>query len=495
LASNAVVVPLRGNLWLDGYYFMDVRVGTPPQPLSLALDLAGSGAAVPCEPCGTCEEDRSFHVERSSSAESQPCGDSCSGTCDGRRCADEWPVGPGGRGILGHRYKDRAGMAAEGGSDGGADAPPAANLSFGCLSRAPSRDATGLADGVVGLGPHNRVLDDLFGLPPYARGGHFFSVCLAAQGGRLTVDGLNASGQPRQYDDVHLAASSDGRGYQVNITSLQVGGQRVGEGAAVAEISSASQYTYLPSQWYRALTIAVEEDCARSGSCGSRRGACWSLPDGADSLQHFPSIEFRFNGSNASFVWEADSYLFQWGRTSSWCYAFDDAGEGHAAVLGASWMLDREMVFDLWQETLAIAPANCSAPTSSGEASAPASTGAPSSTAPGGGREAEMADEAERLSDVVGARVPRGNPLWLVSASMGALTLAAAFAVVQGRALLISAGGQRRVQLREGLMDEVLTGHGRRASGEQLEGAGDAGAADPVELAERGQEAAEEEQE
>merc|ERR550534_3596061 len=114
---------------------MDVRVGTPPQPLSLALDLARSGAALPCEPCGT---------------------------CDGGRCADEWPVGPGGRGILGHRYKDRAGMAAEGGSDGGADAPPAANLSFGCLSRAPSRDATGLADGVVGLGPHNRVLDDLF---------------------------------------------------------------------------------------------------------------------------------------------------------------------------------------------------------------------------------------------------------------------------------------------------------------------------------------------
>jgi len=109
---------------------------------------------------------------------------------------------------------------------------------------------------------------------------------------------------------------------------------------------------------------------------------------------NFPTVEVHFG--KALTEWEPRGYLFRKGSSSQWCYSFEDDGPNAGTVLGASWMLYHEVIFDLTRKRLGIVPANCpeykkrpkhrttdlETPTTGHPTSAPKATAAPLPTQP-----------------------------------------------------------------------------------------------------------------
>merc|ERR1712187_446834 len=58
-------------------------------------------------------------------------------------------------------------------------------------------------------------------------------------------------------------------------------------------------------------------------------------------------------------TWVPASYLYRRGQSSMWCNTFKDDGPDAEFTLGAAWMLNHEVVFDMDSGRLGIAPAIC----------------------------------------------------------------------------------------------------------------------------------------
>lgn len=74
-------------------------------------------------------------------------------------------------------------------------------------------------------------------------------------------------------------------------------------------------------------------------------------------LDNFPSIDVLFG--TVSIAWVPKAYLYRKGGSSQWCYAFEDDGANANTVLGASWMLHKEVIFDMVSQRVGVAQANC----------------------------------------------------------------------------------------------------------------------------------------
>jgi len=109
---------------------------------------------------------------------------------------------------------------------------------------------------------------------------------------------------------------------------------------------------------YRALKGAIESYCRSHDNCGAtHRGHCFEIPTMYEGLGKFPPIEVIFRGQRT--WWNAAGYLYRQGQSTRWCYAFDDDGPGANTVLGAAWMIQHEVIFDLPRNQVGVADANC----------------------------------------------------------------------------------------------------------------------------------------
>ena len=228
--------------------------------------------------------------------------------------------------------------------------------------------------GVLGLAPGdaNRptFMSQLLGSRQRAGAGdaRSFSLCLRGSGGRLVFGGAAGGGE-------RLPLQTHGpRGkYTLEVRGLLVGGARVRGGLGQAQLDSASTLTYFPPDTYRKLRAAIEGFCRRQADgCGGGPGAlppsegrdgeeCWrrsgSQPVGTKG---FPDIAWEM-AAGVELLWPARGYLLRQGSAPErWCYAFaptEPLPDGSRVVLGASWMVDRELTFDVAAGRLAVAPA------------------------------------------------------------------------------------------------------------------------------------------
>jgi len=73
----------------------------------------------------------------------------------------------------------------------------------------------------------------------------------------------------------------------------------------------------------------------------------------------FPPITFVFAGG-IIVNWAPQAYLFPSDSPRGlWCHAFQDNGADQSTVLGISWMLYKDVIFDLNNRVLGVAEANC----------------------------------------------------------------------------------------------------------------------------------------
>eukprot|EP00429_Kryptoperidinium_foliaceum_P008985 CAMPEP_0176013708 /NCGR_PEP_ID=MMETSP0120_2-20121206/6447_1 /TAXON_ID=160619 /ORGANISM="Kryptoperidinium foliaceum, Strain CCMP 1326" /LENGTH=583 /DNA_ID=CAMNT_0017346627 /DNA_START=88 /DNA_END=1836 /DNA_ORIENTATION=+ len=553
LESRAEAVPLHGDLRVDGRYFVTVLVGTPPQRVVAVVDtVAEGGIAFPCLPCGGCRpgEDHGFRPEASGSAAFRHCDASCVGDCQAERCTSRLRYGTD-RGDVPVQFLQDTVRLGDAPSEG--EGAQLSNLH--CLQSSYDPAVAWRGNGVLSLGPPRRILEEMYGTPTGQEGSAFFSLCLADQGGQLTINGYNDSfvAGPMQWMPMR---STEGTGYQVDLVGYRIAARSMKRfpKAKPATLDVGSAHTYLPPDVYKALASEIERFCSpgKNGSkspCGAgRRGStCWAIWDVAQGPAKFPSIAFGFSGLDGSVAWEASSYLARVGRTSTWCYSFQDIGDDSSVALGASWMLNREVVFDSFQGSLGVASATCprhparpdasgidaglevaaappgnaasgtavvSPPTATGEGGVPTELGraasqehlrgSPDSSGaavdsaaiePMTDAEVEARQSGDKLAAsqgrVAGGPGVRGGRSGGIPFIFSGVSIGLVIAFCAGSRGALHHGGPHR-QLRETLMDEVLASGAGGAS--RNPGSNVPATASPVELTSRAQDVAEDEQ-
>eukprot|EP00931_Biecheleriopsis_adriatica_P061385 TRINITY_DN36908_c0_g1_i1.p2 TRINITY_DN36908_c0_g1~~TRINITY_DN36908_c0_g1_i1.p2 ORF type:complete len:264 (+),score=55.63 TRINITY_DN36908_c0_g1_i1:916-1707(+) len=101
----------------------------------------------------------------------------------------------------------------------------------------------------------------------------------------------------------------------------------------------------------------IEAFCEANSLCGATRigATCWRAPE--SELSRFPTMKMTFQ--DVETTWVPRAYLFRQGAADLWCYAFQDDGLGANTVLGTSWMMHQDVIFELPRARVGVAPAKC----------------------------------------------------------------------------------------------------------------------------------------
>lgn len=292
--------------------------------------------------------DPPFDKSKSETAAWLACGKDCSSECVGGRCKYEQSYAEGSS-IKGFWFQDKMMLG------DAAESNPAVVAQLGCHSSENELFYIQRANGILGLAPYQggrpTILNELFADASHVDN-NIFSICLAAWGGALNVGGYNRSywtGKP-QWIPLQLQ-----RYYTVALQSMQVDGQVVAEGEAhfgTAILDSGTTYTYFPADVYHGMDNAITKYCAAHGGCAAQPiGNCWKITGPAGPTQ-FPVVAMRFNG--ALVYWPASSYLFQRGDTQVWCRAYGESGFARSTLLGSTWMIGKEIIFDIQTRVLGL---------------------------------------------------------------------------------------------------------------------------------------------
>lgn len=354
---------LYGDVNGEGYayYFVDLLVGTPkPQRASVIVDTGSSVAGFPCTGCSSCGHhiDKSFDVRKSKSFNWLGCGkdSGCHGTCRKQKCTYEQSYTEGSS-ISGNWFVDYIALGDE------LQHNPPVLAHMGCHQRETRLFYSQKANGILGMAPSSggkvTILDYLFKDRNHVNTA-IFAMCLADHGGALTVGGHNVSLHTGFVNWVPMGVR---RYYEVQLAELGILGQApvsTGDFGSTF-VDSGTTYTYLPHGIYESLRSALLNYCKSNGKCGGAvyNGKCFTIAMGRKGLAHFPLIRWKFQ-AGAELHWKPQSYLYERSQNSNrFCFGFEDNGAARETVLGASWMLHSDIIFDVEQKRLGFAEAQC----------------------------------------------------------------------------------------------------------------------------------------
>jgi hypothetical protein len=127
----------------------------------------------------------------------------------------------------------------------------------------------------------------------------------------------------------------------------------------VCIVDSGTTYTYFPSPVFKAIVENLDAFCRDHSNCGAQReGAeCYRLLDPLAGPLLFPTLQLQFSPGSKEIAWHARGYLHEKGE-GLWCRTFME-NTIFQTVLGISWMIHKDVVFDLVQGRLGVAEAAC----------------------------------------------------------------------------------------------------------------------------------------
>jgi len=355
---------LYGGFHAYGYYFLDLLIGSErPQRTSAIVDTGSSLIGFPCTGCEHCSHrhlDLAFNISQSGSAEWLGCSQQCEAwTCQEGRCAYSQGYSEGSE-ISGFWFEDFV----EFGDSFQPQLPVRTRL--GCHMKESDMFYDQLPNGIMGLAPTDegrqaQVLRDLFRDKEHLDA-EVFSICLATWGGALTLGGYNASYHLSEITWIDLVPSVY---YYVEPQGLWLGDLPVSLGPGSLGdtiVDSGTTMTLFPPAVHSTLLTDMGTYCQTHGGCGATQDGegCWRLNDPKAGPGQFPPIVFDF-GSGQRMAWPASSYLYAQGfplEQDVWCPSFD-VSDDNTLVLGMSWMMHRDVIFDLGLGRLGVAAASC----------------------------------------------------------------------------------------------------------------------------------------
>lgn len=356
-------VKLYGNLDEYAYWFADLVVGTPPQRVSVILDTGSSVCAFPCDACTNCGKhiDPPFNRSESSSATPIGCSSDCPGTCTNNQCTYRVSYFEGSS-IQGVWFTDLVQLGDR------VESNIPVRSSLGCHTSETKLFYTQLANGIMGIGPRRpnsppSVLQTLFSDERIDKS--VFAICLSDEGGELTVGGFNSTFASSP--TVWIPMDPNSTFYQVSVANLRIGGANTQPPKPLtAMIDSGSTLAYFPKYFYELVLSSVETAVKfkypESIFTASKR--CFRTNSTSDPTIIISNLSSSLGpvsiqlASGDSLTWTPSRYLYKTGDDQI-CIAIGDSGGEDRIVLGAAWLLSRNVVFDLGSNRLGIMDANC----------------------------------------------------------------------------------------------------------------------------------------
>jgi len=337
---------LYGDVTTYQYYYIDVLVGTPvPQRTSVIADTGSTICAFTCSGCQSCGHhlDANFDFSLSITAKWTPCSKKCD-SCRQKKCGYRQSYTEGSS-IEGLRFTDYFSLGDE------FQENPMVKVQMGCHTKETRLFVTQKANGIMGLAPDRgseTVLQQIFKDRAHVNAA-IFSMCLSPQGGLFTVGGYNTS----LASAVTWIPMRAQRFYSIELKAMSLEGAELRGGFGHTFVDSGTTYTYFPDQLFRRLRDMVTDYC--QNRCGQAVGStCWQVTGG--SLNNFPKFTFSFSTGTVS--WPATSYLFQ-KHGDLHCLGFQSNGAVHETVLGATFMMNQLVVFDIQSFRLGLTQSQC----------------------------------------------------------------------------------------------------------------------------------------
>ncbi|KAF8700451.1 hypothetical protein HU200_034391 [Digitaria exilis] len=342
-----------------GEYLMSLAIGTPPRSYPAIADTGSDLIWTQCAPCSDqCFQQPTPLYNPASSTTFSPA------TCDtspGNLCSYNYTYGLGWTaGILGLETFTFGGSSP-------ANQARVPGIAFGC-SNASSDNWSG-SSGLVGLGRGSLSLVTQLGADK-------FSYCLTpfqdTNSTSTLLLGPSASLNGRGVGSTSFVTSPAQAltHYYVNLTGISLGATALSipadafalndtDGTGGIIIDSGTTFTYMVDAAYQHVRAAVLSLVTTlpttDASATTGLDLCFALPSSTSAPPAMPSMTLHFDG--ADMVLPADSYMIL--DAGLWCLAMQTNIPGLPSILGNYQQQNMHILYDVGQETLSFAPANC----------------------------------------------------------------------------------------------------------------------------------------
>jgi hypothetical protein len=377
VVERANNLPLGGNVYPIGIYYVEIDIGTPGRSFNVAIDTGSCSLLVPatgCQGCPPVSPNHTYDPNSSSTSSPVSCDTTseCSGCSGTNQCqfynsyqtcnlsnpnqvcsvggliySDVFVFGPGLKG----------------------------SVNFGTITQqTPNFQQFAVIDGVFGL-----ACTQDFGQPTplesMVQAGLIqdqFSFCFdkSGQGGLLTFGGADPNLYTGTFQYTPLTQGIEGE-YYVSMNDLLVAGQSIGVDPIVysgqyggAIVDSGTNVFLLPHEAFRALRRSFMNMCSKTtlrGVCDAPAGQ--TLFDGfcfgmsSSDLAKFPPMTVVLQGPVELKMTPAN-YLTTQNGPGQYCLGVIDTGYGGFTILGDTNMAPYVSLFDRVNTQLGFAPVN-----------------------------------------------------------------------------------------------------------------------------------------
>nr|ABK31938.1 aspartic protease 7 [Toxoplasma gondii] len=337
MQEEKAALPLRsyayGNIHQTAYYFADVVVGTPAvQRQSLILDTGSSVLAFPCTSCKSCGRhmDPPFDCSSSSTCKSVPCSSTCTHSAPAYNNRSLISLQLNSPPLCAYRVSYMEGSSLQGfwHED---------QTNFGCHVQETELFVDQKASGIWGLEIWSQFGPETYMTPTS------FALCLAEHGGAFSIG--DANGELHTSDTVLLDSGTTMSYFPTRIYDEIV--------SAIEDVDDEVAYELLPPSASPRQSQAVKVE-STAGEL------CFYLPKGRADLSYFPDIWLHFKAGSGWVRWQPASYLYTKGNEHYRCVAMsDDPRADSSGVLGSSFFIGHDLIFDVRHEMIGIAEASC----------------------------------------------------------------------------------------------------------------------------------------
>jgi hypothetical protein len=169
---------------------------------------------------------------------------------------------------------------------------------------------------------------------------------MSSEGGELTVGGFDEKVNKSEFSWIPLRVTTF---YELVLTKLRIGTSTLGTVFGTTIVDSGTTLTYFPENIFRALTALLDRIVSPHARKDGTR--CWLT----GNLALFPVIHIEFGIVHIE--WKPAAYLYV-SQEEVVCFAFEESGSTET-ILGASFFINQNVVFDLANKKLGIAAADC----------------------------------------------------------------------------------------------------------------------------------------
>ena len=357
---SLATVPLHAT---TGTHHVHVYIGSPPQRQTLIVDTGSRLMAFPCQPCRACGKHTSKYFDPSiSTTDVVPtCGNCILNSSKCSSFSDHC--------ILSQKYTEGSSWTAFELEDlvWFGTSPEnwmhlAVPFTFGCQTSEKGLFQKQYADGILGLAPHESSrMYKMFTVGAIPR--NAFSLCFSRMGGQFSLGGTLTH---HHLEPMRFSSITQNNGwYSLTVEQVKVGdflllkeenAHFFAEGRGTI-LDSGTTDTFLP------VAVAVPLASAWrkwSGLEYSNQPRFYSSRE----FERLPNVTFSFAG-NLTLVMTPNSYMEGVPNTLPWrgkreltnrIYANEPLG----AVLGANAMFGYDILFDVQDQRVGLAPADCS---------------------------------------------------------------------------------------------------------------------------------------